>query len=122
MSNFAFSIYDFSMNSSEIKHIFTENLRKYRLINKMTQMQLAEAADLSVGFLCDLESGKKWGTLETMAKLANALHIKPYQLLMAEEEKNTTVNIYEDLSNLSENLKKSIETNIRDLIQKYADH
>lgn len=122
MSNFAFSIYDFSMNSSEIKHIFTENLRKYRLINKMTQMQLAEAADLSVGFLCDLESGKKWGTLETMAKLANALHIKPYQLLMAEEEKNTTVNIYEDLSNLSENLKKSIETNIRDLIQKYAGY
>ena len=74
------------MEPIEIKNIFTSNIKKYRGLSGMTQMQLAEAADISVGFLCDLESGKKWGTLETMAKLANALHIKPYQPRFAPTE------------------------------------
>lgn len=109
------------MEPSEIKSIFTSNIRKYRKLNHMSQMQLAIEADLSVGFLCDLESGKKWGTLETMAKLAKALHIKPYQLLMPEEEKNSAVNIHEDLSELAQNLKQAIEININNLIQNYAE-
>lgn len=109
------------MESIEIKSIFTTNIKKYRAMNKMTQMQLAEAADISVGFLCDLESGKKWGTLETMAKLAKALHIKPYQLLMPEDEKDQTINIHEDLSDLSQNLKHDIDLQIETLIKKYAE-
>ena len=109
------------MESVEIKKIFTSNIKKYRALNGLTQMQLAENADISVGFLCDLESGKKWGTLETMAKLAKALHVKPYQLLMPEEEKNNAVNIHEDLSELALNLKQSIDSNIGSLIQKYAE-
>jgi transcriptional regulator with XRE-family HTH domain len=109
------------MESSEIKKVFTSNLRKYRNLNHMTQTELSIAADISVGFLCDLESGKKWGTLETMAKLAKALHIKPYQLLMPEDEKDQTVNIHEDLSELSQNLKHSIDSQIEALIKQYAD-
>ena len=109
------------MESIEIKSIFTSNIKKYRNLNGMTQMQLAEAADISVGFLCDLESGKKWGTLETMAKLAKALHIKPYQLLMPEDEKDQIVNIHEDLSELSQNLKHTIDSQIETLIKKYAE-
>lgn len=109
------------MESVEIKKIFTSNIKKYRALNGLTQMQLAENADISVGFLCDLESGKKWGTLETMAKLAKALHVKPYQLLMPEEENNYAVNIHEDLSVLAQNLKQAIDSNINNLIQKYAD-
>lgn len=109
------------MESAEIKKIFTSNIKKYRTLNGLTQMQLAEDADISVGFLCDLESGKKWGTLETMAKLAKALHVKPYQLLMPEEEKNNAVNIHEDLSELAQNLKNTIDSNINNLIQKYAE-
>ena len=109
------------MESVEIKRIFTSNIKKYRALNGLTQMQLAEEADISVGFLCDLESGKKWGTLETMAKLAKALHVKPYQLLMPEEEKNNAVNIHEDLSELAQNLKQTIDSNINNLISKYAE-
>lgn len=109
------------MDSTEIKNIFTSNIKRYRALNDMTQMQLAEEADISVGFLCDLENGKKWGTLETMAKLANALHIKPYQLLMPQEEKDQTANIYEDLTELSQNLKHDIDSIIETLIKKYTE-
>lgn len=109
------------MEPSEIKKVFTSNIKKYRKLNGMTQMELSIAADLSVGFLCDLESGKKWGTLETMAKLAKALNIKPYQLLLPEEDENASVHIHKDLSELSKNLKNSVDLQIKDLIQKYAD-
>ena len=56
-----------------------------------------------------------------MAKLAKALNIKPYQLLLPEEDENASVHIHKDLSELSKNLKNSIDLQIKDLIQKYAD-
>ena len=121
MSRFTNSDIICGMEPSEIKKVFTSNIKKYRMLNGMTQMELSIAADLSVGFLCDLESGKKWGTLETMAKLAKALNIKPYQLLLPEEDENASVHIHKDLSELSKNLKNSIDLQIKDLIQKYAD-
>jgi len=109
------------MEPSEIKKVFTANIKKYRTLNGMTQMELAIAADLSVGFLCDLESGKKWGTLETMAKLAKALRVKPYQLLIPEEEKNVSVQLHEDLSGLSQILKNVIDAQIGSFLQKYSE-
>ena len=109
------------MEPSEIKKVFTSNIRKYRNLNKMTQMELAIEADISVGFLCDIESGKKWGTLETMAKLAKALRVKPYQLLVPEDDKNESIDIHEDLNMLSANLKQSVDLYIDNLIQKYAE-
>lgn len=121
MSSFAISDKIYYMESIEIKKVFTTNLKKYRLLNNMTQTELAIAADLSVGFLCDLESGKKWGTLETMAKLATALHIKPYQLLMPDENKNSEVNIHEDLHQLSHNLKQTIDNQVKTILAKYTD-
>ena len=44
--------------------------------------ELAEKADLSVGYICDLESGRRWGTLETFSKLARALNVNPFELLL----------------------------------------
>ncbi|WP_296329894.1 helix-turn-helix transcriptional regulator [uncultured Treponema sp.] len=108
------------MEPIEIKRIFTENIRKYRMLNSMTQQELAEAADISVSFLCDLESGKKWGTLETMAKISNALRIKPYQLLLPEENKNSDVTLHEDLSELGQFITQTVETKIKVLMKKYS--
>ena len=108
------------MQPIEIKRIFTENIRKYRMLNSLTQQELAEAADISVSFLCDLESGKKWGTLETMAKIATALHIKPYQLLLPEEDKNIAVVVHEDLSELATFITQTVDTRIQGLLEKYA--
>ncbi|MBR0099739.1 MAG: helix-turn-helix domain-containing protein [Treponema sp.] len=108
------------MEAVEIKKIFTENIRKYRNLTGMTQQELAEEADISVGFLCDLESGKKWGTLETMAKISKALRIKPYQLLLPEENKNFDVTLHEDLSELGQFITQAVETKIKLLMKKYS--
>ena len=90
------------------------------MLNSMTQQELAEAAGISVSFLCDLESGKKWGTLETMAKISNALRIKPYQLLLPEENKNSDVTLHEDLSELGQFITQTVETKINILMKKYS--
>lgn len=107
------------MEPAEIKRIFTENIRKYRTLNSMTLQELAEEADISVSFLCDLESGKKWGTLETMAKISKALRIKPYQLLLPEEDKNFDVILHEDLSELGQFITQTVEEKIKFLMEKY---
>ena len=43
-----------------------EKIRELRLLKKMTQEQLAEAVDISVGYISALENGKKspmyWGS------------------------------------------------------------
>lgn len=52
-----------------------------------------------------------------MVKLSNALKIMPYQLLLPEESNNQSTHFYEDLSELSKNVKLAIDKEI-DLIKK----
>lgn len=87
----------------------------------MTQMKLSETADLSVGYLCDLERGNKWGTPETITKLASALHINPYQLFLDSASSDKASTIQKDLFELSGKLKKSVDGAISDILKKYIE-
>ena len=104
------------MNSEELRAVVAENIKKYRKLNNLTQMALAEKADLSVGYLCDLESGGKWGTPETIAKLSSALNVQPFQLYVKAEN---CASISSDLLNLSSLLKQNIDEAIASLLKKY---
>jgi len=55
------------------------NLRKFRRLSNMSQMDLASEADLALNFISDLENGKKWFSPETLGKLSAALKIAPHQ-------------------------------------------
>lgn len=69
------------MTVKELQTIFSRNIKNGRARLGLSQMKFAEKADLSVGYVCDLESGRRWGTPETFAKLASALGIEPFELL-----------------------------------------
>ncbi len=73
------------MSSDDLRKTVATNIKKFRKINHLTLAALAERANLSVGYLCDLESGKKWGMPETITKITQALHIQPFQLFIEEE-------------------------------------
>ncbi|MBQ0052628.1 MAG: helix-turn-helix transcriptional regulator [Treponema sp.] len=105
------------MTSEELQTIFSENLRRYRRLNNFTQQHLAELADISVGYLCDLESGKKWGTADTITKLANALKIQPYQMYF-QQKPSLENSVYSDLINLSQNFKQYLDIQINNIIEK----
>ena len=75
------------MNAEQLQELFSSNLKEMRIQANLSQMMLAEKADLSVGYICDLESGRRWGTPETFSKLARALDVNPFELLLPRDMK-----------------------------------
>ena len=69
------------MTEKELRKLFSSNVRQHRNQNKWTQVELAKRAGVSVNFINDIESEKKWTSPATLVKLANALNIEVHELL-----------------------------------------
>ena len=69
------------MTEKELHKIFSENLKRYRTGVQWSQVALAKKAGVSINFINDIESGKKWASPATMIKLANCFNIQVYELL-----------------------------------------
>lgn len=67
-----------------------KNIRRYRLKQSMTQEQLAEAADISAGYVSRVELGLKTISLPTLFRIAETLDPTPQSLLMGAEADNAT--------------------------------
>lgn len=50
-------------------------LKQARLAKKMSQPQLAEAADISISFLSNLETGRQAMNIKTLSKLLDILNV-----------------------------------------------
>lgn len=70
------------VNNTNIYDTVRKNIRKYRKLKGMTQQDLADAADLSHGYIREIESLNMGITfsLDAVEKIANALEIKFYLL------------------------------------------
>ena len=69
-------------NVEELREIYTTNLRRFRTSKKMSQAELSEKVQISEKFYNNIETGKKWGSFETIVDLANALSVEPYELFL----------------------------------------
>ena len=56
-------------------------VRQQRVLNRMTQEQLAEKAGVSSSFIGHIERGEKKASVETIVALCNAMSISPSVLL-----------------------------------------
>lgn len=74
------------LNKKDVKIIFQENLRYYRIQNKLTQEDLAEKAGLTPKYISDLERGKFLPSFEKLEDLAIAFDIDAYKLLKDEND------------------------------------
>ncbi|NLK45082.1 MAG: helix-turn-helix transcriptional regulator [Treponema sp.] len=70
----------------ELRAVFIENVKKYRRINKLSQMALAEKCGTSTSYIGEIEIGKKFPSVEMIQKIATALEIPPYKLFMEESD------------------------------------
>ena len=61
-----------------------EKVRECRKRKQLTQEQLAEIVDISPSFLGHIERGSRVASLETFARLCNALDVSPHYLLSNE--------------------------------------
>ncbi len=70
------------MNIDELKEIYTINLRTFRKNKKMNQAELSEKIGITEKFYNDIETGRKWGSFDTIVDIANALEVEPYELFL----------------------------------------
>ena len=70
------------VNNTNIYDTVRKNIRKYRKLKGMTQQDLADAAELSHGYIREIESLNMGITfsLDAVEKIANALDLKFYLL------------------------------------------
>lgn len=67
---------------TKVQELLIVNLKRYRFIKGFSQMTLAERANLSVGFIGDIESGKKFPSVNSIQKIVDSLEIQPYELFI----------------------------------------
>ena len=67
-----------------ILKVFGSNVRKYRTFQNMSQEKLAELSGLHRTYISDIECFRRNISLDNMQKIADALGIESYKLLMEE--------------------------------------
>ena len=70
------------MNIKDLKAVYTANLRTLRTQKKLSQAEISEKVHITEKFYSDLETGRKWGSFETIVDLANAFGVEPYELFL----------------------------------------
>ncbi len=63
------------------------NMKRIRKEFGYSQMRMAELCDLSTSFIAEIETGKKFPSSGSLERIATALALRPYQLLIESEEK-----------------------------------
>lgn len=63
------------MEGNDVRILLAKNIKYLRDVRKMSQADLAEAADISIPFLSDIERCNKWPHPDTLAKIADSLGV-----------------------------------------------
>jgi len=91
--------------TEELRNVLSTNIKKRRRDLGFSQEKLAELTSLSAQTINDIEGRRMWVSDKTMLKLAHALNIEVYELLLPQEVEFES----ETLVSLRENLRKSID-------------
>jgi len=109
----------------DLRRILSENIRKNRVSLHISQAKLAEYADISVSHMLDIEYCKTWVSEKTLSKIAQALNLEAYELLIPEidEEKEKSGGKNRSLQQTAELIKarkrllrKSVDESMDDLM------
>jgi ribosome-binding protein aMBF1 (putative translation factor) len=69
---------------TEIRRVFALNLKRLRELQHISQLQLSSMTGLTHNFINDIEKCRKWVSPESLAKLAAALRVQPFQFFISE--------------------------------------
>jgi len=73
-----------AINGAAIRTLFAKNLKRFRGIKKISQLELSALTGLAHNFINDIENEKKFVSDDTIAKLALALKVEPYRFFLPE--------------------------------------
>jgi transcriptional regulator with XRE-family HTH domain len=67
-----------------LQDIFITNMKYYRKQRKLTHEKLAEQCDSDPRYISQIETGRRFPSLQFIEKIAKALHVVPYHLFYEE--------------------------------------
>lgn len=76
----------------ELRNIFIYNLKKYRKEKKLSQMQLAELCNTSTSYIGEIETGRKFPSIEMIEKMASVLNVPAWAFLYVSDQENQQQN------------------------------
>lgn len=92
------------------------NIKRAREKLGYTQQELSERADLSSGHMNDLEQGRKWVSAETLQRVADALMVDPWMLLLPEASGDQTAQ-YDLLTSFASRIKDNVNTTVAETLR-----
>jgi transcriptional regulator with XRE-family HTH domain len=113
------------MTGVNLRQILSKNIKLLRSQRSLSQIELAEKADISIPFLSNIERSNKWPYPETLVKLAKALDVEVYMLFQEKvpsqpaDVRNTFTRFKKDIS---VSLHKTISTAIDNSIEIISSH
>jgi len=101
------------IDEKHIHHIISGNIKRLRMLQKFSQLDLAVSTGLTHNFINDIENCKKGISVRSLAKLSNALNVEPYQFFLPEGIHNSDMMIY--VKDFNDSLQKVVS----DLTEQY---
>ncbi|MDR0497232.1 MAG: helix-turn-helix transcriptional regulator [Treponema sp.] len=96
-----------------LKQIFIRNLKEFRKKEGLSQHRLADSCGTAATYIAQIETGRKFPSMEMIEKMANMLRIEPYHFFK-EPNNNNISNI--GVENLFPLLPVSMKNQINDQI------
>jgi transcriptional regulator with XRE-family HTH domain len=87
-------------------------MKRRRAMLAISQMELAERAGLSSGYIGEVEMGRKFPSAEALERIAAALEVRPYKLLMSDEDVADAAGqdaVYEAMDRLKQRLGEQLD-------------
>ncbi|MDR1837909.1 MAG: helix-turn-helix domain-containing protein [Treponema sp.] len=75
-----------------IQELFIVNLKAYRKLHRISQMQLANLCNSSTGYIGEIESGKRFPSVNMIERIAGAFGIESWHLFKNEPISNAKSN------------------------------
>lgn len=106
------------MKGSEIQTRLSQNLKRIRKAQKLTQFELAEKAKVSDETIKNIELCKTWTSEKTLAQLTDALKIDIHALFLpvpSTFDKKVSDDKKQIKANIVENLRRFVETSLKEI-------
>jgi len=78
------SVFGGDIRNLTVQDLFITNLKAYRKLRGISQMQLAELCSSSTGYIGEIESGKRFPSVSMIERIAAALEIESWHLFKNE--------------------------------------
>ena len=103
-----------------IQELFIINLKAYRKLRGISQMQLAGLCNSSTGYIGEIESGKRFPSVNMIERIAVALEIESWHLFKNEPISFYSINASVKLTPLQKNdIIKMANSALSKILDKY---